>query len=246
VVVIIIRNKDGTETKIQVPDGATVEVQNDGKTVAKVPGDPKQPVIEADRKAATWVLTAGGTVYVDGQKPINSVAALPKEPFALTHVFLHHCGAITDAGLAHLSGCKSLVVLHLWSTPVTDAGMVHFAGCKSLSELHLGGTGVTDAGLKNFTGCENLTLLSLANAKVGDVGVAYFSKCAKLNHLNLDLTGVTDAGLAQLHGLKGLTELWVRATKVTPKGLADFHAAVPGCKIEWDGGTIEPKKASSP
>jgi hypothetical protein len=29
---------------------------------------------------------------------------------------------------------------------------------------------------------------------------------------------------------------------VTAKGLADFHAALPGCRIEHDGGAIEPKK----
>jgi hypothetical protein len=34
----------------------------------------------------------------------------------------------------------------------------------------------------------------------------------------------------------------VRKTKVTGKGLEEFHAAVPGCKIEHDGGFIEPKK----
>jgi hypothetical protein len=34
----------------------------------------------------------------------------------------------------------------------------------------------------------------------------------------------------------------VQKTKVTAKGLEEFHAAVPGCKIEHDGGTIEPKK----
>jgi len=29
---------------------------------------------------------------------------------------------------------------------------------------------------------------------------------------------------------------------VTAAGVADFHAAVPGCRIEHDGGVIEPKK----
>jgi hypothetical protein len=31
---------------------------------------------------------------------------------------------------------------------------------------------------------------------------------------------------------------------VTAKGLALFVATGPGCKIEYDGGTIEPKKSS--
>jgi hypothetical protein len=33
----------------------------------------------------------------------------------------------------------------------------------------------------------------------------------------------------------------VRKTGVTAKGLAEFHAAVPGCKIDRDGGTIDAK-----
>jgi formylglycine-generating enzyme required for sulfatase activity/serine/threonine protein kinase len=41
-IIIKIRNKDGTETEIKVPDGATVEVTKDGKPVAKLgPGLPK-------------------------------------------------------------------------------------------------------------------------------------------------------------------------------------------------------------
>ncbi len=41
-IIIKIRNKDGTETEIKVPDGATVELTKDGKPVAKLgPGLPK-------------------------------------------------------------------------------------------------------------------------------------------------------------------------------------------------------------
>ena len=31
-------------------------------------------------------------------------------------------------------------------------------------------------------------------------------------------------------------------TKVTADGVKKLAAALPGCKIEWDGGTIGPKK----
>ena len=39
-IVIKIKNKDGTETEIKVPDGATVEVTKDGKTLGKFGPDP--------------------------------------------------------------------------------------------------------------------------------------------------------------------------------------------------------------
>src|SRR5439155_9902347 len=77
------------------------------------------------------------------------------------------------------------------------------------------GTAVTDAGLANFKGCKELSSLRLDNTQVTDGGLAYFKEC------------------------KSLTGLQVRQTKVTAKGLAEFHAAVPRCQIDHDGGTIE-------
>ena len=53
---------------------------------------------------------------------------------------------------------------------------------------------------------------------------------------------VSDAGLAVLQGLPNVKRIDVRNTKVTATGLADFHAAVPGCLIEHNGGTIAAKK----
>jgi hypothetical protein len=63
-----------------------------------------------------------------------------------------------------------------------------------------------------------------------------------LAQVNLYGTPVTDAGLEHLKELKSLTGLNLKGTKVTPKGLDELHAAIPGCKIEHDGGVIEPKK----
>ena len=63
-----------------------------------------------------------------------------------------------------------------------------------------------------------------------------------LKDLLVHETAVTDAGLAHLKGLRSLAVLNVKKTKVTAKGLAEFHAAVPGCKIEHDGGVIEAEK----
>src|SRR6185503_4825238 len=42
-----------------------------------------------------------------------------------------------------------------------------------------------------------------------------------------------------LKDCKALTLLVVKTTGVTVKGLEEFHAVVPGCKIDHDGGTIE-------
>lgn len=55
-------------------------------------------------------------------------------------------------------------------------------------------------------------------------------------------TGVSDAALETLIGFTNLTTLDARSTKLTPEGVTKLAAALPKCKIEHDGGTIEPKK----
>ena len=314
-VIIIIKNKDGTETKIEVPDGATVTIKGkDGRTLAKVEPDAKPPVTAADpdRKAAEWVLSLGGFVWVNGEtRDIRAAADLPKGAYTLTKVNLGGNTAVTDAGLAHLKDCKGLAVLDLYNTAVTDTGLAHLAGltgltalslyntavtdaglvhlkelkgltylnlsgtavtdaglahlkdckgvkklhlsrtkvtdaglanfkdCKGLTELRLAATAVTDAGLAHFKDCKGLAVLDLTGTAVTDAGLANFKDCKSLTELKLHITKVTDAGLAHFKDCKGLTYLHVGKTQVTAKAVAEFHAAVPGCQIEHDGGTIE-------
>ena len=40
-VIIVIRNRDGTQTKSEVPDRATVEVKKDGRTVTETKPGPQ-------------------------------------------------------------------------------------------------------------------------------------------------------------------------------------------------------------
>ncbi|MFO0804778.1 MAG: protein kinase [Gemmataceae bacterium] len=292
-VIIIIKNKDGTETKIEVPDGATVTIKGkDGKTLAQVKPDGGKPVTDdsADRKAAEYVLSLGGAVRVNGEeKDIKVVADLPKDRFILTGLgfintkltdtelarFKDSKGlnslrlentAVTEAGLAHFKDCTGLTALNLYNTEVTeaglatfkdcaglrvlvlglskatDAGLAHFKGCKRLTSLALDGTLVTDVGLANFKDCTGLLALYLRDTQITDTGLAHFKDCKGFVGINLINTQITDAGLAHLNDCKGLKLLEVKKTKVTAKGLEEFHAAVPGCKIEHDGGVIEPKK----
>jgi serine/threonine protein kinase len=312
-VIVVIRNKDGTETKIEVPDGATVTVKGkDGKTLAQV-GQELKPVVAADpdRKAAEWVIAQGGSVRVDGaDEDIKAVAELPKDRFTVTQVTLDgtkvsdaglvylkdlkgltelyldgtkvtdaglvylkdlkglteltlRSTAVTDAGLARLKGLNGLTQLYLNSTAVTDAGLVHLKEFKVLTGLNLCNTAVTDAGMVHLKG---LTWLSLNDTAVSDAGLERLKDLKGLTQLYLSRTAVTDAGLVHLKGLKGLTELYLirakvtdaglvhlkelkgltwlelRKTGVTAKGLEAFHAAVPACKVEHDGGFVEPRK----
>lgn len=270
--IIIIRNKDGSETKIEVPEGATVTVKGkDGKMLAAVPGKPdggtpEKAVAHPDRKAAEYVLSVGGAVRIDGQEvEIKNAADLPKQRFTLTginlqrkqvtneglatmkdcknltHLWLHDTN-VTDEDLAYFKNCKGLINLDLLVTKVTDAGLANFKDFKEIKFLDLAYTGVTDEGLTYLKDCKGLRTLSIGSTKVTDAGLGHLKDCNELMNLFLTNTAVTDAGLAHLKNCKGLQGIDLKGTKVTEKGLADFHAALPGCKLQYNGGVIQPKQ----
>ncbi|MCE9564231.1 MAG: protein kinase [Planctomycetes bacterium] len=149
---------------------------------------------------------------------------------------------ISGAGLAHFNKCGNLQALYLAScVRVTDEGLAHAKEFKFLTVLDLSSTKVTDSGLANFKGCSELKELSLARTQVADAGLAVFKDCKKLLIVSIERTPTTDAGLAQFKGCEDLAYIFLKGTKVTKAGVADFAKAIPGCRIEWDGGVSEPK-----
>ena len=281
----VFKHKGGMDKK----DDA-VNKEKEGKT----PSSGKSPTapVDPDRKAAEYVCSIGGVVRVNGAADdIKAVSALPRSPFALTHVDIAAKPAVTDAGLACFRDCKGLTFLDLTNSSnktVTDAGLAYFKDCKDLRDLRLAGTKVTDAGLLNFKDCKGLMVLDLSgtpvtdaglvhlknfpaltslllyfsqvtdaglvhlknlpalaslwlvNSQVTDAGLVHMKSIPHLTSLGLDNQAVSDKGLAALKECRGLTSLGVTNTKVTPQGLADFHAALPGCRVDYTGGIIDP------
>jgi serine/threonine protein kinase/Leucine-rich repeat (LRR) protein len=170
----------------------------------------------------------------------------------------------TAEGLANFKDCKNIATLWLYKVPATDAALAPFAESRALFQMQLGYTKVTDDGLAPFANCPNLHFVGLGNTAVGDVGLTHLSGCAKLATLQIYNTRITDAGLVHLAGckilsyldvadtaltdgcveavarLEALTYLDLRKTKVTATGVANLHKALPGCKIDWDEGTVSP------
>ena len=70
--------------------------------------------------------------------------------------------------------------------------------------------------------------------------MALFKDCKNLTLLHLQGTAVSDAGLTHFKEFKNLTHLTLQKTKVTAAGIDELIKALPKCKIEWDGGVIEP------
>jgi serine/threonine protein kinase len=85
-----------------------------------------------------------------------------------------------------------------------------------------------------------------------DEVVAELAQSQSLQSLRLEGNQLTDAGLESLARLKTLRYLQVNhnqgkdGVKLTQAGIAKLAAALPKCKIVWDGGTIEPKAAAQP
>ena len=147
---------------------------------------------------------------------------------------------LSDTGLAYFKDCKNLQKLWVGGTNLTDAGLEHFKDCKELVDLSLMNTWVTDKGLAHFQDCKKLTSLWLAGTAVTDTGLSYFQESKNLVEVYLDGTKVSDASLTQFKDNKRLTQLKLQKTKVTGSGVDGLKRAIPLCKIEWDGGVIEP------
>jgi hypothetical protein len=126
--------------------------------------------------------------------------------------------------------------------PLTDAGLIQVKQWKELTAVNLGEIKtVGDPGMAHFKECKKLRELWLQGTSVGDAGLAHVKEIKSLKRLKLDRTDVGDAGLAQLAALDNLTLLELPRTKVTAKGVESIAKALPKCKIEWDGGVIEPR-----
>ncbi len=132
----------------------------------------------------------------------------------------------------------------LLGTNVTDAMLAPLKDCASLIELNLATTKITDAGLVNLAGLSNLATLNLSQTAITDAGLANLKKLTNLTYLNLYATSVTDAGLSHLKELKRLRQLYLWQTKATDAGVKSLKSALPNVDINtgWDLSTVIKKE----
>lgn len=228
---------------------------------------------EADRVAAEYARSVGGVVAVrgadGGRRELPAGEELPRDKFALVAVHfgeaaratddglvafvgttqlleltMHNAPGITDAGLARFAGNKTLVKLVIsGTTAATEVGLRHFADNTGLLELWLHDRPFTDECLKPFHGNTKLHQLVLAHSQPTDAGVAPFGACLDLRHLDLNGTKVTAAVLPHFHKCTKLGTLFVKGTGITREQLDETAKKLPNCRIEYDGGVIEPRGA---
>jgi len=137
---------------------------------------------------------------------------------------------ITDAGLVHLRGLRSLQYLDLRQSSVTGTGCAQLASLKKLSNIQLEGSPLTPAGLVAIGRLQQLEVLDLSNTPVTDDSLPALLPLKNLKILRLPKTRVTARGVRQLQALRGLSDLTL-SWSFTPTEMDQLRQALPQCSL---------------
>ena len=208
--------------RVALPVDTIKQRLNDAPTPSIAPS--KDP----DRRAAEYVLSIGGKIWIGGVpksaaiwggsvgREITTIADLPMEPFKLTVVDLQRNTRVTDTGLAIFKDCSNVTILYLFfCKTLTDAGLANFAGCRNMTQLHLQRAAITDDGLAQFKDSTIMTSVYLSDTSITDAGIRYFKNCKDLRQLNLQNTRVTDAGLTEFNNWKSIGHANLSNTRIS-------------------------------
>ena len=153
---------------------------------------------------------------------------------------------VSDKGLAHLSGSKSVVTLSLNETGVTDRGLGAITSLSRLRSLGIAGTRVSADGLPQLSQLPVVSL-EIDAGQLGPASVASLSGMTSLNYLavqncsnrtselvaslpistvRLQGVGVTDESLTILASMENLRQVMLIGTAVTQEAVKNFSSQV--------------------
>lgn len=210
-----------------------------------------RPVItvDADRRAAEWVLNQRGEVRVafhdEVAKYFYPGDTLPTAPFRVRVIsFANSEQSIEDSELACLVGLTDLRELNLTKLKgFTDAGLKHMSGLTSLTKLIMfNNDEVTDVGIQHLASLRKLEEIHIVATRVSEKGLRVFLGCPvhsmsiggravangmlpvvlefeELQRLNLHGTVINDSELHRLQKLPKLEVLSLLGTSITDEGL---------------------------
>jgi len=119
--------------------------------------------------------------------------------------------AVSNAGIAHLTGLKNLRALRLSGksgvTTVDDGAMADIGKLTKMKALLLDFLWVSEDGLARLKGCQHLEEIYLARTLAGDEAMAMLQHFPKLRKLRISATQITGKGLAALSKLRQLEDL---------------------------------------
>jgi hypothetical protein len=138
---------------------------------------------------------------------------------------------LTDAGLAALSQCRNLLVLHLEGTALmTDEGLKALATLPKLRHLRLSGP-FTDKGLAYLATAPCLKVLWLETPRATEEALRPLTQIASLERLCLPyLDQISDRAIAYLQSMPKLKALGVGDAKSLDAGVAAL-ASLPNLEI---------------
>ena len=245
---LVVRKGDQIVLKIEVLDGE-VRIVQDGKGVVDSMSLPSsiplalEAIADTDRRAATWVLSAGGNITIEGfvagengvadgiPLEIHAIAKLPTTPFAVTAVRFLNTKPFDAAGFVHLrdrTNLQSLIVEGDYEQ-VTDAAFENLRGCTWLAYLQIRGCGISDKTLEPLKDLPALEFVGI-NGKPGltDAALVSLKSFPALKKLFLNGGNLTDDGLRHLTDFRNLKSLGLGGISgLTDRGLvhiADIKA----------------------
>jgi predicted Ser/Thr protein kinase len=223
-VVIRIRHKDGSETKIEVPKDSAVIVEDKGKVVAKVRNEKAEakPAVVGDphRRLAEMVLNHGGTLTVRtaAREGINvaGMKDLPSEPFLVGNI-KGGSKPIPDEMLEAFEGVHDVPALVL--TIADEAGLKHLRDV-AFQQITLTGEKLNgDECVKLLGERPDLLQLTMVGSSTSDAAVPPLLRMKRLR--GLYLTGgskLTDEGIRALASHPALE--YVSIHPMTPEAAA--------------------------
>lgn len=243
VVVVVIENRDGSRTRLEVPSGAAVSIrEQQGETVVDVHPRGAEPTGEVQAAPAST-----SAASIESTLPPVGLPRAPTWPFAdlpfaksrdndLPFFDLKpgpmKAADSPPAPAADVDLAAARYILEVggrvrffeYPELITGANQVLPIEASTLEVVWLrGNQEVTDEGLAIMRGVQYVTHLDLVGTPVTDVGLAHFKGCQRLEIFDVVGAPIGDAGVAHFRGLKGLVSLWLGSTKVTDVGLAAFQ-----------------------
>lgn len=155
----------------------------------------------------------------------------------LTRIMFNAC-PISDAAIEQLQQIRLLTSLYVNSMLLTDNIWEALGRLSQLESLTLISSGIKGVGIGQLR-ATSVTSLNLAVSSLTDEALRELAELPRLRTLGVTHNAISDDGLKHLTGLS-LTNLNIKGTHVTEQGVADLAKKLPGCRIEWDKGVIEP------
>jgi len=141
-----------------------------------------------------------------------------------------HPERFSDKGLKHIGEMPNLEWVWMSGSGLTDEGVTHLAGCKSLKTLIFCVTpNIKGPGLASLKALPNLKTVVLRNSGVTDDGLKHLKELKQLDYISLP-KNVSAKAVEHVKEMKQLQTI-AYSKGFDPKAVAELKAALPKAEI---------------